>query len=174
MDARLVLGALASSLLVAALFVPPAAVAHALEAESGHGPILPTEPGMTLWRFKEHRVVLVTMSEATMDTARQTFGPEATTTLTTHLRPGLEFAAFHGQSTHMGCTVGWNADLTAGADALQGRLMDACHQGTWNIYAGGKPMGGPNGGPLAQLDLFVKEHRLYATGFDGPVGAQNL
>jgi Rieske Fe-S protein len=85
------------------------------------------------------------------------------------------------KSTHLGCTVGWNAQLGASKDIADydgdgvndGRILDPCHQGQWDAFHRGEPQPGtPAPARLAGLDVRIVDGHLEGTGFDGPVGPQ--
>ncbi|MFO1535790.1 MAG: ubiquinol-cytochrome c reductase iron-sulfur subunit [Thermoplasmatota archaeon] len=94
--------------------------------------------------------------------------------------PELRLFALSAKSTHLGCTVGFNARLGASLDVgdydgdglLDGRLIDPCHLGQWDAFHRGVPVAGPAPSPLPSLDIRIVDGRMLATHFDGVVGPQ--
>jgi len=100
-------------------------------------------------------------------------------TLLIHTRPSQRFDLPHGRNawvvggivaysklcTHVGCPVGLY-------QAGEGLLLCPCHQSTFEVLEGAKPIFGPAARSLPQLPLAVDaEGYLIATGdFSGPVG----
>jgi ubiquinol-cytochrome c reductase iron-sulfur subunit len=86
-------------------------------------------------------------------------------------RPGREswtvdgIVAYSKLCTHVGCPVG----LYQAKEAL---LLCPCHQSTFDVLDGARPIFGPATRSLPQLPLSVNDHgELIATGdFDSPVG----
>ena len=73
--------------------------------------------------------------------------------------------AYSKLCTHVGCPVGLY-------QAAQGLLLCPCHQSTFDVLDGAKPVFGPAARPLPQLPLSVDaEGYIVATGdFESPVG----
>lgn len=73
--------------------------------------------------------------------------------------------AYSKLCTHVGCPVGLY-------QAGEGKLLCPCHQSTFNVLEGAKPIFGPAARALPQLPIAVDdEGYLIATGdFSGPVG----
>ncbi len=74
--------------------------------------------------------------------------------------------AYSKLCTHVGCPVGLY-------QAGEGLLLCPCHQSTFDVLDGARPVFGPAGRPLPQLPLGVDDDGyLIATGdFSGPTGA---
>jgi len=90
---------------------------------------------------------------------------------------GLRVVAVYGKSIASGCTLGFNADLGGSKDVADynhdgvpdGRLMDPCWQGQWDLFHDGAPQpGSPAPARQPALHLVASGGFLYATGFDGP------
>jgi Rieske Fe-S protein len=130
-----------------------------------------------------HQPVLVFVASARelagVDAAR---GPgSATPSIGVPGHPELRLFVLSAKSTHLGCTVRWNAGLGASRDiadydgdgAPDGRILDPCHFGQWDAFHRGAPQpGSPAPSRLASLDVRLVGDRLEGTGFDGPTGPQ--
>lgn len=90
-------------------------------------------------------------------------------TLLIHLRPRGDaaegFVAYSKLCSHMGCPVGL-------FQAERGLLLCPCHQSTFDVYQGCKPVFGPAARPLPRLPISVDGDGYFqADGdFDDPVG----
>ncbi|HJQ93467.1 MAG TPA: hypothetical protein VJ874_04180, partial [Candidatus Thermoplasmatota archaeon] len=114
------------------------------------------------------------------DAVERLRGPgESTPSIALPGHPGLRLFALSAYSTHLGCTVGFNTGLGASKDigdydgdgSPDGRMLDPCHQGQWDVYHRGVEVPGTTtGGPMAVLDVRIVDGALVATQFDGPVG----
>ena len=94
---------------------------------------------------------------------------------------GLSAFALSAKSTHRGCTVGFNAGLGAskavadydGDGSPDGRMLDPCGHGQWDVYHQGAPQPGTptNERRMASLRIELRpDGTLLGQGFDGPVG----
>jgi ubiquinol-cytochrome c reductase iron-sulfur subunit len=105
-------------------------------------------------------------------------GAEMAQTLLIALQPGRnqpvpgregwtpqDLIAYSKICTHVGCPVGLY-------EAREGQLLCPCHQSTFDVYEGARPVFGPAAMPLPQLPLAVDgEGFLVADGpFSGPIG----
>lgn len=152
---------------------------HILD-DDGDPMAVPLEAGYTIGRWDGVPVgVVVATADQLAGVERWRGEEEATPSVAVPGRPGLRLFALSAHSTHLGCTVGFNQGLGASRDipdydgdgALDGRMLDPCHHGQWDVYnRGAEVPGTATGGRMAVLDVRVAAGKLVATGFDGPTG----
>lgn len=141
---------------------------------------VPTGPGVSYgtWNFVPVMVVVAPASVLDGVDAQRGEGA-ATPSVSFPGDPSLRMFALSAKSTHLGCTVGFAPSLGASRDIsdydidgrIDGRALDPCGQGQWDVFHRGMPVAGPTRDrALAPLDVFVEDGYLYATHFDGPVG----
>lgn len=152
---------------------------HVVDAD-GNPMAVPSEPGYTIGEWNGVPVAVVVATTEQLEGVERWRGEgEATPSVEVPGRPGLRLFALSAHSSHLGCTVGFNAGLGASKDIPDydgdgepdGRMLDPCHQGQWDVYHRGVEVPGtPTGGRMAVLDVSIVDGRLMATGFDGPTG----
>jgi Rieske Fe-S protein len=156
---------------------------HVVTDNAGTALAIPRLVGVqaALW---DHRPVLVFVTTAQelsgVDAAR---GPDAATpSIGVPGSSDLRLFVLSARSTHLGCTVRWNAGLGASKDIADydgdgvndGRVLDPCHLGQWDAFHRGEPQPGtPAPTRLAVLDVRFVDGQLVGTGFDGDVGPQS-
>lgn len=132
------------------------------------------------WGPGREPVLVVVTRQAVLDGVDRVRG-EGEATPAEPLGGGLVVFVVSARSNHLGCTGTILPSLGASIDVPDydedgrndGRFMDSCHQGQWDVFHRGAPVQGPTCGRLAALEgLEVRGEALLATGFDGPVGAQ--
>lgn len=169
---------LSCGLLFVALLPHPSITATPLRAKDNASPaVVPEEEGWTLAVWDNLPVLLLVVPEERLAGVESARG-EGSATPSIPWGTGLRLMAFSAKSTHLGCTVGFNANLGASRDIADydgdgvndGRIMDPCSQSTWDPYHNAKPVQGPAPTRLASLDVQVRDGELVATGYDGPVG----
>ena len=144
--------------------------------------VLGREEGVSpaTWGPKREPVLVVVTRQAVLQGVEDARG-EGEATRAVALPEGLAVFATSARSNHLGCTgtilgtLGASKDIADydGDGVNDGRFMDSCHQGQWDVFHRGEPQSGPTCGRLAALaGLELRGDRLFATGFDGPVGAQ--
>lgn len=175
--------------LVAVAILPAAqqggAVTELVVATSGtdHTPMpLPTAEGYYLGAWNNVPVAIVVTTAQRLAAVDLDRGAgSATPSIAVPGHPELRMFALSAKSTHLGCTVGFNKGLGASKDipdydgdgVPDGRMLDPCHQGQWDVYHRGAPVRGtPAPARMAVLDLSVHDGRLVGTHFDGPIGPQ--
>lgn len=140
---------------------------------------IPTEPGYTVGAWNDVPVAVVVATAEHLEGVERWRGEgEATPSVEVPGRPGLLLFALSAYSTHLGCTVGFNPNLGASSDIEDydgdgepdGRMLDPCHMGQWDVYNRGVEVHGATGGRMAVLDVYIEGGRLMATQFDGPIG----
>ncbi|HUR62488.1 MAG TPA: hypothetical protein VM286_09025 [Candidatus Thermoplasmatota archaeon] len=132
------------------------------------------------WNHLPVLVFVATAQELDGVEARRGAG-EATPSVAVPGHPDLRLFVLSATSTHLGCIVGWNAELGASMDIADydgdgrndGRVMDPCHHGQWDAFHRGAPQPAtPAPARLAALDVRIMGDHLEATSFDGPTGPQ--
>src|SRR5688572_601693 len=146
----------------------------------GNPMAIPTGPGYTVGVWNDVPVaIVVAKAEQLQGVERWRGEGEATPSVELPGRPGLRLFALSAASTHLGCTVGFNTGLGASSDIPDydgdgepdGRMLDPCHHGQWDVYNRGVQVRNTlTGGRMAVLDVYIEDGRLMATGFDGPTG----
>lgn len=138
--------------------------------------------GVTPAHWRGQPVLVVVTTAETLDGVERRRG-EGEATRAEPLPGGLRVFVLSAKSTHLGCTVGFNAGLGASKDILDydgdgrpdGRMLDPCHHGQWDVYRRGLPVPGTPTGEarMAALRIEVQpDGTLLGSGFDGPVGPQ--
>lgn len=142
---------------------------------------LPTEPGVYEAQWIDKEVLVVVTTQAHLDAVERVRG-DGEATEAERLPGGLAVFALSARSTFLGCTGRFMPELGASKDIADydgdgmpdGRFMDACHQGQWDVFHRGEPVPGTlTEGRLAALRVEVHDGRLWGSGFDGPVGGQH-
>lgn len=172
-------GVAAVLVIVAVLNSPPAASLRPITATDGSPLPVPSAAGVQDANWQGHPVVLFVVPESRLADVDAAHGyGAATRSVEVPGHPELRMFAISGISTYRGCTVGYlPTSVQAGSNAYDGNqsppdvLLDRCHQGRWDPFWNGHPLGGPAPTRLAILDARVVDGELEATGFDGPVGA---
>jgi Rieske Fe-S protein len=172
-------------LLVALVVVSVAEKARAVPVpimdRAGDQPLaVPTEAGYTVGSWNSKPVAIVVAPSTVLDGVERFRGPgEATPSIALPGQPGLRLFALSASSTHLGCTVGFNVGLGASKDIADysgdglndGRMLDPCHHGQWDVYhRGAEVPGTATGGRMAVLDVRIIDGMLVASGFDGSIG----
>ncbi|MHB1260993.1 MAG: Rieske (2Fe-2S) protein [Thermoplasmatota archaeon] len=169
--------------LVAVSLDTPGADAYvALTDPSGSPLTPPTEPGFHRALWKGNPVAVLVVPAARLDGVEALRGDgEATPSVEVPGHPDLRIVALSAKSTHLGCTVGFNTGLGASIDVRDydgdglpdGRMLDPCHHGQWDVYHRGIEVPGTaTGGRMAVLDVSLSNGLLTASHFDGPIGPQ--
>lgn len=131
------------------------------------------------WGPEQESVLVVVTTQAHLDAVDSLRG-EGEATRALPLGDLAVFAA-SARSNRNGCggsflpTLGASKDIADydGDGMPDGRFMEACHQGQWDLFHRGAPVPGtPTCGPLPMLRLELDGGALVSTGFDGPVGGQ--
>lgn len=172
--------ATAVALVVVPSLSPAQSSAIPLQAVNGDPMQVPTEGGVVPATFRGIPVQVFLVNKTILDGVDAYRGKGESTPCVE--RPGgLCLFALSAKSTYLGCTVAFNKKLGASRDVpdydgdgfLDGRAIDACHQGQWDVYHRGAPLRGtPAPVRLAALDLSVHDDGiLYASAFDGPTAA---
>lgn len=157
----------------------PGAQAMVLDA-TGEPLVVPHQEGVTKGTWVGQPVLVVVTRSAVLAGVDQAYGKGAATP-SLDLGGGLRVFVLSAKSTHLGCTVGFNAGLGASkavadydGDGLpDGRMLDPCHQGQWDVYHRGAPQPGTptNGLSMASLRIALRsDGTLWGDGFDGHVG----
>jgi len=143
--------------------------------------VLPHAEGSYSARWKDEPVLVVVTRQAVLDGVEAQRGHgEATDAV--ELGDGLAVFVTSARSNYLGCTGVINQRLGASKDIADydgdgmpdGRFMDSCHFGQWDIFHRGAPVPGtPTEGPLAQLRIEVDGDQVLGTAFTGPVGRQH-
>lgn len=164
------------------LDTPGADAFVALSDASGSPLAPPTEPGFHRATWKGAPVaILVVPAERLAGVEALRGAGESTPSIAVPGHPGVRVLALSAQSTHLGCTLGFNTGIGASRDVADydldgfpdGRLIDPCSQSQWDPYHRGNVLPGqPAQVRLAVLDLALREGILVASHFDGPVGPQ--
>jgi Rieske Fe-S protein len=171
--------AAAVALVVLPSLSPAASAASPVQGVNGDPMPVPTEAGVRPGTFHGIPVNVFLVNRSILDGVEAQRGKgESTPCLP---RPGgLCLFALSAKSTFLGCTVAFNADIGASRDVPDydgdgdpdGRAIDRCHQGQWDVYRRAMPVPGtPAPVRLAALDLSVRDGALWATAFDGPTAA---
>jgi hypothetical protein len=124
-------------------------------------------------QWKDSPVLVVVTKQAILDgVTRERGAGEATPALL--LPGGLAVFVISAKSTFLP-SLGASRDIADyDLDGLpDGRFIDSCHQGQWDIYNRGAPLPNTNtGGRLASLRIQLEGSTLWGYSFDGPVGAR--
>lgn len=155
---------------------------HALEGRDGGSFVLPMHEGAYEASFEGHPVLVYVVPTSRLDAVDEARGEgEATPAL--ELGDGLSVFAFSAVSNRLGCTGGFVRTLGASADVPDydgdglpdGRFMDPCHHGQWDVLHRGSPVPMTlTCGPLARLEgLGLQGGGLSATGFDQEPGPRS-
>jgi Rieske Fe-S protein len=147
----------------------------------GHAALaVPTEVGVYPGSWSGMPITVFVAPKARLDGVEALRGEgHATASVAVPGHPDLRLFALSAKSTHLGCTVGFNVGLGASMDIADydgdgmpdGRMLDPCHQGQWDIYHRGVEVPGtPTHGRMAVLDVRVEGGQLRASQFDGPIG----
>lgn len=177
-------------LAVAGLFVALVVLSVAQEGKGAHAAVtardgspfaLPRAEGSYEALWVGEPVLVVVTRQAILDGVTAVRGPgEATDAIP--LGDGLAVFVTSARSNFLGCTGKINTGLGASKDVADydgdgrpdGRFLDACHQGQWDVFHRGAPVPGtPTEGPLAQLKIDVDGDQIRGHGFTGPVGGQH-
>jgi Rieske Fe-S protein len=171
--------ATAVALVVVPSLSPAQATAIPLQAINGDPRHVPTEAGAVLATFRGIPVQVFLVNRTLLDGVDAHRGKGESTPCIE--RPGgLCLFALSAKSTFLGCTVAFNTGLGASKDVPDydgdgtpdGRAIDSCHQGQWDVFWRARPIAGtPAPVRLAALDLSVRDGVLYASAFDGPTAA---
>lgn len=178
-----------SVVVVAALLVALVTVSVVKDGAQAHAPItardgsvflLPGSPGVYEAQWVDEEVLVVVTTQARLDAVERLRG-EGEATDAEPLPGGLAVFAMSARSTFLGCTGRFMSELAASRDiadydgdgANDGRFMDVCHQGQWDVFHRGEPVSGPTEGRLAALRIELRDGQVWGSGFDGPVGRQH-
>lgn len=171
----------AVALVSVVLIAPAPTQASAVTQRDGSAFALPEGPGVYEAQWRDEPILVYVVDQAVLDGVEAKRGPgQATDAIP--LANGLAVFAFSARSNFLGCTGIYMANLGASKDiadydgdgVVDGRFMDSCHQGQWDVFhRGAAQPGTPTCGRLAMLRIALDDGGLVATGFDGPVGAQH-
>lgn len=159
----------------------PTQPARVVTDPAGNTLLVPAQAGVTKALWNGQPVLVFLAPKVRLDGVDLARGMgHATPALEVPGHPDLRLFVFSGRSTQSGCTLAFNPSLAAsleiadydGDSSPDGRVIDPCHQGTWDIYEQGVPVSGAAFVRLATLDASIVGDHLEATAFDGPVGAQ--
>jgi Rieske Fe-S protein len=167
--------------LVAVSVVEEGAQARAVvTARDGSPFTLPAQAGVYEAQWVDEEVLVVVTTQARLDAVDRLRGSGSATDAVA-LPGGLAVFAMSARSTFMGCTGRFMPDLPASRDIADydgdgindGRFLDSCHQGQWDVFHRGAPVPGtPTEGRLAALRIELRDGTVWGSGFDGPVGGQ--
>lgn len=176
-----VVAALLAALVLVSVIEDGAQARAPVTARDGSAFVLPRSEGVYEAQWIDEPVLVVVTTEARLAGVERLRGEgEATDAIV--LGDGLAVFVLSAHSTFLGCTVSFLPDLGASRDIPDydgdgrndGRFMDACHQGQWDVFRRGEPIPGtPTEGRLAALQVELRDGGLWGAGFDGPVGAQH-
>jgi Rieske Fe-S protein len=138
---------------------------------------VPTAPGRTLALWNDLPVTVYVVNRSELDGVDAVRG-RGSATPSIDVPAGLRLFVLSAKSTHLGCTVGFNAGLGASLDVPDydgdglndGRILDPCGQGQWDAFHRGEHVAGPGERRLPSLVVQVRNGALYGSGYDGPVG----
>lgn len=150
-------------------------------ARDGSPFTVPAEPGAYEARWIDEPVLVVVTTQARLDAVERLRG-EGEATEAEPLPGGLAIFVLSASSTHLGCTGTFRQDLGASRDIADydgdgtndGRFMDRCHHGQWDVFHRGTEVPGTfTGGRLPALRIELRDGGIWGSGFDGPVGGQH-
>ncbi len=179
---RLAFAALATATVVGFILMgssPTRSAAAPITTASGTPFSVPLQTSVTEANWHGQPVIVFVVLATQLDAVAVVRGDDAVTpSIVVPGHPELRLFVLSDKSTHLGCTVAWNPTLDASLDvsdydgdgAPDGRLLDRCHQGSWDAFHRGAPVNGPAPTRLAVLDVEVRDGVLYGTHFDGPTG----
>ena len=152
----------------------------AVTARDGSPFTLPMEQGVYDAQWIDEPVLVYVTTQTRLDAVERLRG-DGEATRAVALPEGLAVFVLSARSTHLGCTGSFRPDLGASKDIADydgdglpdGRFMDSCHQGQWDVFNRGEPVPGtPTGGRLPALRIELRDGTLWGAGFDGLVGGQ--
>ena len=172
----LAVGGLLVVLVIASVGEGPGTRTDLVTARDGSPFLVPSGPGVheAVWLGNP---VLVFIQPAARLAAVEELRGEGQATEAILVGDGLALFVLSARSTHLGCTVDFHEGLGASRDvadydgdgAVDGRLLDPCHHGQWDIYHRGQPVPGTaTGGRMAALQVAIDGDHLVGSGFDGP------
>lgn len=151
-------------------------------ARDGSPFLLVREEGVypAAWGPRQEPVLVVVTRQEVLDGVERIRG-EGEATEAERLGEGLAVFAVSARSNRNGCSGSFVPSLGAAKDvadydgdgAPDGRFMEACHHGQWDLFNRGAAIAAtPTCGPLAMLPLQVAGTQLRSRGFDREVGGQ--